>query len=85
VKQGQEDDLENFGFMERFFGGPWNNFVKKFRWVLIALFLGWVIAAAIIASKLRPITKQEQFLPDDHPFQVQSVISQEKFLSGGVF
>ena len=62
-----EDGEEKFGRIEMFFSGAWNKVVFKLRYVIVAVFFIWTIIAAVIASKLSPLTKEEQFLPDDHP------------------
>jgi len=55
-----------FGPMERFFGGPWNKMIKKFRFIIILAFASWTIAAIFFALRLTPLTKQEEFLPANH-------------------
>ena len=41
--------------------------VYKLRWLIIFVFLAWTIVAAIFASKIGPLTEEEEFLPSDHP------------------
>jgi hypothetical protein len=77
-----EKDKE-FGRVEKFFGNTWNNNVKRFRWVIIAIFLGWTIFASLKASEMGPLTKEEEFLPSDHPISKSTQIIKNKFPGGG--
>jgi hypothetical protein len=52
--------------MEIFFGGKFNNFVKKFRWVIFLVLTAWSIVSIVLATKLGPLTEEESFLPSDH-------------------
>jgi predicted RND superfamily exporter protein len=72
-----------YGIVEKFFGGPWNDNVKKFRFQIIVIFLIWTIFAIVKASKMGPLTKEEEFLPSDHPIMQSTVIITEKFPGGG--
>jgi len=42
----------------------------KFKWILIAIFVVWGGFAVYFASKLGPLTKEEQYLADDHKINV---------------
>ena len=55
------------GKLDIFFGGPWNTMVKTYKYPIVGMFLIWTIVASIFASKLSPLTKEEEFLPSDHP------------------
>lgn len=71
---------ETFGRIEMFFSGPWNKCVYKLRYVIVFMFFVWTIVATIIASQLSPLTKEEQFLPDDHP--AQEFFNKENYFLG---
>ena len=49
-KQGKDN-------ITRFFSGPFNKFVHRFRYILIAILLVTGIIAAIIASEIGPLSK----------------------------
>jgi len=38
------------GKLDIFFGGPWNNFVKTFKYPIVGFFLIWTITAGIFAA-----------------------------------
>ena len=60
---------------EIFFDQPWNNAVKRFAWPIIAIFTVWTVVAAIYAMQLKPLSKEEEFLPADHELmQVWSTV-----------
>ena len=56
--------------MTKFFGGVFNQFIYKARYVLIALLLSMGIAAAVIGSRIGPLTEQEDYLPPTHELNV---------------
>ena len=51
--------------------------------MIIFLFTGWFIFAAIKASKMGPLTKEEEFLPSSHPILKVAQIINNKFAEGG--
>ena len=75
-----ESGEEKFGKIEMFFSGVWNLVVFRLRYIIVLAFLVWTVVAAIIASKLSPLTKEEQFLPDDHP--AQDFFNKESYFLG---
>jgi protein dispatched 1 len=44
-----EEDAPKFGKLEQFFGGPWNNMVKTYRYPIVVVFVIWTVVAAIFA------------------------------------
>jgi len=50
-------DEPSYGMIEKFFGGPWNDFVNAIKFPIIAIFLAWIVVALIYATKLSPLTK----------------------------
>mmetsp|Transcript_4511 Transcript_4511/g.7685 ORF Transcript_4511/g.7685 Transcript_4511/m.7685 type:complete len:401 (+) Transcript_4511:884-2086(+) len=73
------------GTVEAFFEFKWNDFVFAQRYLIVGLFFVWTVVAVYFAVQLSPTTKQEQFLPDDHPIEVVQEISNTKFSTGGLF
>ena len=65
-----ELQVKKKGKCEIFFGYYLNNFVRKFRWIIIIVFLGWGGIAAYYASKLTPLTKEDKLLDDDHVLNI---------------
>merc|ERR1712167_381595 len=45
----------------------------------MALLMIWFVIAAIKAAELKPVTKTEEFLSDDHPIQKAITILGEEF------
>jgi len=68
--------------LEKFFGGAFTNFVFRFRYFIIGIILIWSLVSAIYTTNLKPLSEQEQFIPDDHPLMVAADLSQNKFYSG---
>jgi hypothetical protein len=56
--------------VEAFLSGPFNNFVKQFKWPIIGFFFLFTIGMGIFASQIGPLSKQEEYLPEDHWFSV---------------
>jgi len=53
-------------FFEKYF----NPFLFKVRYVAVGLFFLLGIAAAVTASNIGPLTKEEEFLPSDDPLMM---------------
>lgn len=70
-KFNQEDimirKLSAFEKIENFFGNKWNNMVYRGRYPILALFVIWLAIACIFASKIGPLTEEEEFIPKYHP------------------
>jgi len=68
--------------LEKFFGGPWNKFVEKYRFFIMGGILAWSAATCYFVTQLGPLTEQENFVPEDHPVLQAADIAQEEFYSG---
>lgn len=44
------DDEQKQGFLQSFFAGKFNNFVRKFRWAIFGITITWNVIALISAS-----------------------------------
>ena len=71
--------------VERFFSNFINKVVHRGRWFFIAAFTAWVVVASISASKLKPLSKGEQFLKKEHPINAVLDRANDDFGSSGVF
>lgn len=69
--------------LDIFFRGPWNDFVYKLRFPIIAIFIIWGIIASVYAGQIGPLSSEEEFLPSDHEIQMALNIIQDKFSGGG--
>ena len=49
--------------IERFFGGPWNRAVYRYRCFFIWFFLAWTVITALFAKEVKPLNLMEDFLP----------------------
>jgi predicted RND superfamily exporter protein len=78
------DDTLEEGRLEQFFGGNWNNMVKTYRYLIVALFLIWTAVAGIFASKLTPLSQEEKFLPESHQIEVIGRIVANEYEGGGI-
>lgn len=61
------------------FGNCWNAVVRKLRWLIISLAIGWTVYAALQVKDIKPLTEQENFFPDDHPIRIQQTIIDDYF------
>ena len=64
------NEAKELNFVEKFFGNTLNNFVKRFKYVIMFIMACWTIVATIFATKLSPLSKQENFVPSDHPMEI---------------
>ena len=69
VKEFSEEEIKTAmepGKIQKFFSNQINDFVKKWRYAIItiaALYIGFGI---YMATQLKPLSKEENFLPEDH-------------------
>lgn len=77
--QLEDDTIAELGTTEKFFGGIWNTWVHKLRYVIIFLMAGWLVFAIIMAKDIGPLTEQENFLPVDHPITIVQETMRNKF------
>lgn len=75
-----------------FFGNIWSTFVRKVRWFIIIIAFAWVIFASFKIQDIKPLSKQESFLPYDHPEMVAMdqltkyfIINDDKQLSVDIY
>ena len=64
-----------------FFSGPFDRCVKKGRFFIMIFFLIIGALAAIIASGIGPLTKQEEYLPNDSPLMTLQKDVEQNFFS----
>lgn len=79
-----QDDEPKQSVFDQFFEGPFNTMVKTYKYPIVLLFVIWTVIASIFAAKLSPLTKEEEFLPDDHPLSLITKLISEEYTSGGV-
>lgn len=75
--------VAEYSAIEQFFGGPWNKWVHKLRYLIILIMAGWIGFAVYKAKDIGPLTEEEDFLPEDHPISVVGTLLREKFSSSG--
>ena len=64
--------------LTRFLAGPYNKFIYKYRYILIAALVIYGVVSAGIASQMGPLTKGETMLPAEHPLiQTQNIMLNE--------
>lgn len=69
------------GTIEKFFGGAWNEWVHKLRFVIIFVMVAWLVFAIIKAKDIGPLTEKEEFLPDDNEITIVGNILRNEFQS----
>lgn len=76
-----DNNVEDMTTIEKFFGGVWNEWVHKLRYIIILVMVGWLVFAIIKAKDIGPLTENEEFLPDDNEINIVSNILKNKFQS----
>lgn len=79
--ESDDEDVE-LGKLEQFFGGVWNRMVFRCRYCIILLFIIWTVYAIDTALGFGPLTKREEYLPDDHPIIRSLVTIEDEFPAG---
>mmetsp|Transcript_69995 Transcript_69995/g.221775 ORF Transcript_69995/g.221775 Transcript_69995/m.221775 type:complete len:1002 (+) Transcript_69995:1304-4309(+) len=75
-------DLRVLRRSERFFNGPWTNFINKTKVPLIAAFLAILVVGAVFALGLEPPKEEEKWFPSDHMFQkYMNVVNSNVFIA----
>eukprot|EP00003_Mantamonas_plastica_P033189 TRINITY_DN937_c0_g1_i7.p1 TRINITY_DN937_c0_g1~~TRINITY_DN937_c0_g1_i7.p1 ORF type:complete len:810 (-),score=255.54 TRINITY_DN937_c0_g1_i7:111-2540(-) len=75
-----EMDVESLRAVEMFFYKTWSPFIEKYHKPLLVFFAALLILAVSVASQMQPLTKQEQWYPDDYPFGKAQTALQDAFL-----
>eukprot|EP00930_Biecheleria_cincta_P076591 TRINITY_DN6379_c0_g2_i1.p1 TRINITY_DN6379_c0_g2~~TRINITY_DN6379_c0_g2_i1.p1 ORF type:complete len:626 (-),score=101.23 TRINITY_DN6379_c0_g2_i1:210-2087(-) len=67
--------------LERLLSGPFANLIGSYRGALvtIAIFAVLFIPSAVLSSQIQPLSRSEESLPADHPFQKLWTVSGEEF------
>jgi hypothetical protein len=78
----REEIMANMTPIEKFFGGKFNNFVKKYKWVLFFSLSMWSVVSLVTASKIGPLTSEESFLPDGHWAKTGQKMATEGYNTG---
>jgi len=68
--------------LTRFFAGPFNTFVFKYRYILIAVLVTLGVVAAGVASQMGPLSKGEELMSKDHPLIETQRVMLEEFNTG---
>lgn len=66
----RSDAAADYRPIERFFRGPWLRFLFKFRYILVVLAAVLAGASIYFATRLKPPTDTEEFLPASHPLSI---------------
>ena len=67
--------------LERFFGGPWNWFIGKVKWVIFLVVIAWAAFAIWRAILMGPLTETENYLPESH-YLSQAFDMADKYYAG---
>ncbi len=81
-EESEYDEEKNMRSLERFFNGPFNNFIFKAKYVIIGLFVIWSGISVWQTTNLSPLTEEESFLPEDHWIMQAFTVISEKFNAG---
>mmetsp|Transcript_49552 Transcript_49552/g.152939 ORF Transcript_49552/g.152939 Transcript_49552/m.152939 type:complete len:1090 (-) Transcript_49552:354-3623(-) len=65
--------------LQRFISGPFAGLIKRFAPFIVIFFLLLLIPWGILAGGIQPLSRNEEALPADHPFQRLWTISGEEF------
>ena len=68
--------------LTRFLAGPYNKFIYRYRYFLIASLVIYGVVSAAIASQMGPLTKAEELLSLTHPLIVTQKVMLNEFRVG---
>lgn len=68
-------------WLEKIISGPFAGSLRRFAPVVVCVFLLMLIPFTILAADIQPISRSEESLPEDHPFQRMQTISGSEFPS----
>ena len=82
--QIESHDLKNkeFGWVERFFEGKFNTFVKKARFILIIVILVWVGIATWRIFNMTGLTKSEAMYAENYDMEIAKITVENDFHLG---
>jgi hypothetical protein len=79
VKKAENIDEDKIDPLSKFFGGPFNDFVFKYKYRILVIMSFVGCFALYFAVQISPLTKQETFFPDDTPILHTRAILQYEF------
>ena len=71
--------------MNRFFSTTHNRIIYKLRYLLSVFFIVLGVTAAVIASRIGSLTKQEDYIPPSDPYIVLQTEVEDNFIQLGTF
>eukprot|EP00747_Dinoflagellata_sp_TGD_P029568 gnl/TRDRNA2_/TRDRNA2_133990_c0_seq1.p1 gnl/TRDRNA2_/TRDRNA2_133990_c0~~gnl/TRDRNA2_/TRDRNA2_133990_c0_seq1.p1 ORF type:complete len:572 (+),score=101.91 gnl/TRDRNA2_/TRDRNA2_133990_c0_seq1:33-1748(+) len=78
-QKGIDASPEDKRFLERMLSGPFMAMIKKGAPFIVGIFLLLLIPFGILAGNIQTLSRSEESLPSDHPFQRLWTIYGEKF------
>jgi len=69
--------------VERFFRGPWNSYMRKMRFVHLGVAVALIGVCIWLATKLEPLTEDEEWIPDSHESMRAGNWMNDNFLVAG--
>ena len=80
IEEVNESETEiTYTGLDKFFRTYWNSGVKKMKYVIIISVFVWFVCALNKARKIGPVTKEEEFIPKDHPIMIPINILNDNF------
>lgn len=68
--EGVDLDVKQLRWIERYFNGIHANYLQKYAYLNLAIFLVVVVAGVFLCTKLEPPLEEENYFPGDHMFSV---------------
>ena len=66
-KEEANEDMEEHGNLEHYFGGMHTNFILKYRWIIFTLLSGMTAYSIYLCTSIHGLTKMELYFSERHP------------------
>ncbi|KAJ3452766.1 sterol-sensing domain [Anaeramoeba flamelloides] len=83
-KEKETADITQFRRLERYFYCYHSEFILKYRYILLIVFIGIFVGMIIQATKLKPAEDPAEFLPEDHFLSIAISMETDHFYSNDI-
>jgi predicted RND superfamily exporter protein len=66
-KEEANEDIEEHGNLEHYFGGKHTDFILKYRWIIVAVLTCMTGFSVYLCTNIHGLTKMELYFSERHP------------------
>ena len=67
ASMARTENLDKLNVLEKFFDGPWNDWVRNHKWAIVILGVILSAYAAARSREIKGLSQMERYFPPGHP------------------